>query len=155
MQEGQVFSVNYQIMTAVLAKAIQEQQAMIDAIRAGTSADPIPLLADDQSFLDRIVRAFRELLGIEFGQGSVSVERLCVGSVCVTEEQFMQVFGMPSPTTTPAGDDGSDSGTSAPPTPSESVTPEPTPESTPESTPATSEVPPPPLPDAPAPDPGS
>jgi hypothetical protein len=94
-----------------LVKAIQEQQDMIDAIRAGAATtEPIPLLADDSSFLDRIVALFSDVLGIDFGQGS---------SVCVTEEQFMDVFG-----------NGSGSPGTPSPTPEATVevTPTPTPE---------------------------
>jgi hypothetical protein len=45
-----------------------------------------------------IISQFADILGIEFGEGSVKADsieaqELCVGAVCVTEEQFMEVFG--------------------------------------------------------------
>jgi len=112
-----------------LVKAVQEQQVLIEALQAGINAPTIPLLAeDDTTFLDRIVALFSSILGIEFGQGSIAVDELCVGSVCVTEEQFIDVFGngsgspetpTPSPTSTEE------------PTPTPDATPEPTPENSP------------------------
>jgi hypothetical protein len=78
----------------VIIKAIQEQQAMIEALRAGAAnSTPIQLLAeDDSTLLNRIVALFSELLGIEFSKDRVKVQELCLEDICVNRDQLLQLL---------------------------------------------------------------
>jgi len=116
-----------------LVKSIQELEDRI-ASQQGTllltGESP-----DADSLFDRIVALFKDLLGIEFGEGriktdTVESERLCVGGVCVTEQEFMEVFGTgvqstetPEPTPSGSGGGGTDSSPTPTPEPTESPDP--------------------------------
>lgn len=95
-QDNQIWSVNYQVMTAVLAKSIQELNDRIDAQQGTlflTGENP-----DTNSLFASIVALFKELLGIEFERGVVQTlkgvfqQELCVGERCITAEQFNQLL---------------------------------------------------------------
>jgi hypothetical protein len=116
----------------------------------------------DSGLLASIIGWFRDLLGIQFGQGSVATDtvqaqRLCVGSVCVTEEEFMQVFGhgtgtptlTPESTPTPSETPPIGNGSPDEPLQSPETTPEPVISTSPEATPETTEAPVPEAPTAP------
>ena len=114
-QDGEVYSVNYQLMTAVLARAVQELDGKIEDLGSqGSFSFDAPSLTEE--LFAAIIAKFKEVLGIEFGEGRIQTEeveaqqlkgeQLCVGSVCITEEQFIEVFGTqsgnPEPTEEPA-----------------------------------------------------
>lgn len=93
-------------------KGVQELSVKIAALQTGVAsgssgAGPLRFEQDNlTTMFESVVSRFAASLGIEFGQGSIKVQtiqagRLCVGAVCVTEEQFIKVFGdgvPPTPT---------------------------------------------------------
>jgi hypothetical protein len=134
----------------ILVKGLQELDTRITALQMGYasgSAGDAPILFA-QSWLEqlfaRIVGLFGDILGIDFGQGSVKADVLCAGSTCINEQQLEQLLnnaGMtstvltPSSTPTPEAAPAPEPIPETTPEPSVESTPEPTPTPTPEATP--------------------
>ena len=115
-----VRGVRYQDMTAVLASAIQELDLQIQGIDALDETDP-------ESFFSRLLGKMQNLIvNVETLLANVvkgnrgEFEELCVGSVCVTEDQFMEVFGSGA---TSSSSSSSSSGGSSEATPAEETAP--------------------------------
>lgn len=110
-------SVNYGLITPVLTKAIQELDIKISDIQS--------LADEDNSFGDTLRSWFAdttngigEFVATTIRGKRVETEELCVGSVCVTEEQFMQVF---SGSMIPSAGGGSSSISESEPSPQEDI----------------------------------
>ena len=92
-EDGEIESVNYRHYTAVLTKAIQEQHGMVLTL-ASTTAD-----TDEDTFLGQVFVRFRmwfadtangiaKFVAGEVHAGTVRADEICVGDICVTEEEF-------------------------------------------------------------------
>lgn len=153
-QDGKVYSVNYQIMTAVLAKAVQELNGKIEGM-----AQNGPISFDEESLFERFVMRLQELLltvkgviaeTLETRDGVTTYDKETGEPFCmiVSDGEVVARPGKCGATVEPApipDDNGSsDEPLSEPteePTPEATPEPEPTLEPTPEESPAEESTP--------------
>lgn len=120
-EEGQM-GISYSLLTAVLTRAIQEQQKQIDALSSGIGISTEGTLTQNGApvenqplgtlFVERVrgvlthlgltiengIARARELFAERITAGEVRVEKLCVGDVCVDENQLRELLQRAAPT---------------------------------------------------------
>ena len=92
-EENGYWMVDYSKLTPLVVRAIQELKIEVDLLSSLNTEEDSSLasliktfLADAENTIDII---FAKIINTE----KVQTNELCVGSVCITEEEFIQVFG--------------------------------------------------------------
>ena len=123
--DGQIQSVDYPKLTAVLTRAVQELNTKVDGLtntpsssrssnssRNSSSNSSLPIgqassttapVIVDNSLVGQIIAFLNTLYDVVIERGllkvaniisnKISTDELCVGKICVTEEEFEEVFG--------------------------------------------------------------